>query len=461
MIVKSLSEIELLSEGSGLLDKYNNINISGVSTDTRTITSGSLFVPLVGENFDGHKFLEKAIENGAVATLWQEDIEIPKIDFPFILVNDTLEGLQILSKNYRNTLKNIKIIGITGSNGKTSTKDILEGILSTKYNTKKTMGNYNNHIGVPLTLLSLDDDTEISIVEMGTDNFGQISVLTNIASPDYGIITNVGPSHLEDLKTKENVAIAKLEILEGLNSDGTFIYNGDDEILSNAVNALDNYSSLEFLKFGQNIDNDIIVKLIDENIDGIKFSITIDNVTEEYSLPMIGRHNIYNASGAIGIAKKIGLEYKDIQKGLLQIEKTKMRNDIIEKDNYTIINDAYNSNPKSLYAALDTMKSIDGYDSKFIVIGDMLGLGEDTEKYHIEIGEIINPDDIDKIFTFGEFSKILGERAKKNFDEENIIHGESKEALADIILENIKDKTLILVKASRGIAMEDLINKLI
>lgn len=459
MINKSLKEIEILSEGSGLLDKYYNTEIKGVSTDTRTISQGNLFVPLIGDNFNGHNFIEDAIKSGALAALWQKDIKTPDIDFPFILVEDTLKGLQTLAKNYRSSLKNLKVVGITGSNGKTSTKDILEGILSTKYKTQKTMGNYNNHIGVPLTLLSLDEDTEVSIVEMGTDGFGQISLLTKLTQPDLAIITNIGPSHLEDLGSLENVAKAKLEILDGLNINGSFIYNGDDKILKKAIK--DYNIKEEILTFGQNEGNNFKVKLLDEGIHGIEFSISSREETEEFKLPMLARHNIYNAGAAIIVGRKLAISYEDIQKGFFNIKTTQMRNDIIEKDNFTIINDAYNSNPKSLAAALDTIKSIDGYDNKFLVVGDMLGLGPDSIKYHREIGKIIDPEEIDKIFTLGDLAKELGEAAKINFPSQAIVHSNSKEELVNNILDNILDKTLVLVKASRGVALEEVIDELI
>ena len=191
MIKRNLKDIEKMAQGLELKKEYGEIFIEGVSTDSRQIKKGQLFIPLIGENFNGHKFIEKAIEKGASAALWCKDEPIPDFDFPFILVENTLIALQQLAKNYRNQL-DVKVIGITGSNGKTSTKDILASILSIKYKTKKTMGNFNNHIGTPLTILNLDEDTEMAVIEMGTDNFGQISLLTSIARPDVAIITNIG-----------------------------------------------------------------------------------------------------------------------------------------------------------------------------------------------------------------------------------------------------------------------------
>ncbi|OLS03808.1 UDP-N-acetylmuramoyl-tripeptide--D-alanyl-D-alanine ligase [Tissierella creatinophila] len=459
MIKKDLQTIEKLSEGNGLLEKFYKIKISGVSTDTREIVDGNLFVPLVGENFDGHKFLDKAIENGAVACLWQKDIPLPDIDFPFILVNDTLKGIQTLAKNYRNSLKDIKIIGITGSNGKTSTKDIMDGILSTKYKTQKTMGNLNNHIGVPLTLLSLDEDTEVGIVEMGTDGFGQIEVITNLAHPDMALITNIGASHLDLLETVENVARAKFEILDGLKKDGLFIYNNDDKTIEKVIKEYN--IKQRILNFGQKDSSDFKVELLEEGMDGIKFSIKENNELHKLHIPMIGRHNIYNAAVCIIVARELGISYEDIQKGLYNINATQMRNEIIERENFTILNDAYKSNPDSLLAALDTLYSIDGYKHKAVVLGDMLDLGEDIVKLHREVGSKIDSTKVEKIFTIGELGKHIGEAAKSNFKEKNIYHSETKEDLEASILQNIEKDTLILIKASRAVALEDVIKKLI
>lgn len=459
MIRKDLKSVEELSQGHGLLEKFYGLHIEGVSTDTRKIVAGNLFVPLVGDNFDGHDFLNAAIENGAKACLWQKDIELPKVDFPFILVDDTLKGLQVLSKNYRNSLKNISIIAITGSNGKTSTKDILDGILRTKYKTQKTMGNFNNHIGLPLTMLALDEDTEVAILEMGTDGFGQIDLLTRLASPNIAMITNIGASHLDLLKTKENVARAKFEILNGLKEDGLFIYNNDDPTLREIIKEYN--IGQDVLNFGRESSSDFKVKLLEEGVNGIKLSITQADESHELHIPMIGRHNIYNTAASVVVARELNIDYQAIQKGLYLINATEMRNEIIEREDFSILNDAYKSNPDSLLAALDTLYSLDGYKHKAVVLGDMLDLGEDIEKLHRQVGPKIDPSKVDKIFTLGDMGKLIGDGARVNFQEKDIYHSNTKEELANSILENIEKDTLILIKASRGIALEDVIKDLI
>lgn len=458
MINKSIKEIEMYSEGILNNRKFENILLHGVSTDTRVISKDNLFIPLRGENFDGHKFINEAIKQGATASLWEEGISVPDIDFPFIIVKDTLKALQTLAKNYRISLNNLKVVAITGSNGKTSTKDIMEGILSTRYKTQKTQGNLNNHIGVPLTLLNLDERTEVSIVEMGTDGFGQISELTNIAVPDIAIITNIGASHLDLLKTKENVARAKMEILEGLDEKGFFIFNKDDDVLSTIIKEYNIGQNI--LSFGSKEDNYLQISLKNEDINGISFNVIENKNTISIDVPMIGRHNMYNTAASIIVARILGISYEDIQKGLYNIKKTEMRNEIIKTNKLTILNDAYKSNPSSLLAALDTLYSIDGFKHKAVVLGDMLDLGDDVVNLHKEIGPKIDSEKVDQIFTLGSLAKNIGDNACK-FNKENIYHAGSKKELVDLILENIYEDSLVLIKASRSVALEDVINKLI
>lgn len=458
MIKKTLRDIESLSQGEGLGEEFYDMEVKGVSIDSRKIVPGNLFVPIVGDRFDGHKFIRDAVDNGAVASLWQKDIPRPDIDLPLILVDDSLKAIQTLSKNYRDSLSKLRVIGITGSNGKTSTKDIMDGILSTNYKTQKTLGNLNNHLGVPLTLLSLEEDTEVAIVEMGTDGFGQIELLTQLASPDMAMITNIGPSHLDLLKTKDNVARAKFEILDGLKKDGVFIYNGDDIIL-NRIIAEYNIGQ-EVISFGEGPTNDFRVELVSESSKGIEFNLIEDGLSHRLKLDMLGRHNIYNAAASIVVARRLDISYDDIQKGLYNINPTEMRNEIIKREDLTILNDAYKSNPNSLLAALNTLYSIEGYENKAVVLGDMLDLGDGIVELHREIGPKIDPKKIDQIFTIGDLGREIGEAAKVNFDKDRIYHSATKEELVESIKENLIKGSLVLVKASRSVALETVIREL-
>jgi len=456
MIRRKLKEIEQMAKGFGLAEEYEEIYIKGVSTDSRSIKKGQLFIPLIGENFNGHDFVKEAIEKGAAATLWTKGEPIPSLDIPIILVEDTLKALQSLAKEYRNQL-DIKVVGITGSNGKTSTKDILASLLNTKYKTQKTLGNLNNHIGTPLTILSLDEDTEIAVIEMGTDNFGQISLLTSIASPDVAMITNIGEAHLEGLKTKENIAKAKLEILEGLNPEGLFLYYGDDPILSKTMEKVYIKQKISTYGIGDTNDYRCELNMADEN--GISFKLK-SPYEEDYFLPMLGSHSMLNATGAIAVARYFNIPTDSIQKGLYHVDKTGMRNELVFAEGFTILNDSYKSNPSSLLAALDTLYSMKQYKQKIVVLGDMLGLGDDEIKMHKEIGKKIDPKEIEYIFTIGPLAKYIAETARQNFEKDRIISCNNKIQLVERLKKVIKPKSIILIKASRPLELEEVVEKL-
>jgi len=449
MIKRTLNEVQSMAKGHGLKSNSKDIVINGVSTDTRTIKEGELYVPIIGEVFNGHEFIQSAVENGAIAALWCENEKVPNVDIPLILVDDTLKAIQRLSKEYRNELS-IKVVGITGSNGKTSTKDILGSILSTKYKTFKTKGNLNNYLGVPLTLLSLDESIEVAVIEMGMSSLGEIEVLTNIATPDAAIITNVGDAHLEELKTRENVRTAKLEIVNGLKSDGLFVYNGDDDALRNRVSKLGLNQKTE--TFGENSSNDYCVKAISIDKDGINFEIK-NKDSGKLFLPMLGAHQIHNATAAIAVARHFGLSFDLIKKGLSEVSLTKMRSQLIHGNGFDILNDSYNANPASTKAALKTIYSLKGYSQKIVVFGDMLELGENEVDMHREIGSEIDFNEIDYLFTIGKLAKYAGEEGKKVVGDK-VKTFLDKEELVNNIKEVLREGCIILLKGSRGLKLE-------
>lgn len=457
MITRTLKEIQEMCNGFGLRSEFEDIEIKGVSTDTRTIAPGQLFIPLIGENFNGHKFLKIAIDKGAKASLWKKDEPIHEdLDFPLIFVDDTLDALQELAKSYREQL-NVKVIGITGSNGKTSTKDILASLLNTQYKTHKTVGNYNNQIGLPLTILAMDEDTEMAVLEMGMDKFGQIERLTKIAKPDAAVITNIGEAHLDDLKTRENIARAKLEILKGLKAQNLFLYYGDDSMLKREVESV--ASGFDVRTFGTESSNDYQPEIIFVNETGDSFYLKKPS-SPEFFLPMLGEHQVLNATAAIAIARYFGISYENIKKGLLNVDKTSMRNELVKCKDFTILNDAYKSNPSSVLAALNTMYSMLGYDQKIVILGDMLGIGDEIVAMHKDIGIKINPNEIDYVLTYGEFGRYISEAAIINFGKERVFHFNDKGELVKKAKELIKPNALVLVKASRPLQMEDVVEGL-
>lgn len=456
MIRKNLNEIQKMCGGFELNEKYNNIKIQGISTDSRSITSENLFIPLIGENFNGHRFIDEVIKKNARAALWNKDEALPDVDFPFILVENTLLALQELARSYCKEVSP-KIIGITGTNGKTSTKDILASLLKTQYKTHKTMGNFNNAIGVPLTLLEMDKDTEMAVIEMGMDNFGQIELLTTIAPPDAAVITNIGEAHLDDLIIPENIAKAKLEILKGMKKDKFFLYYGDDPILKKEVEKIS--ASHEIKSFGKESFNDYQPEVLSVDETGNYFTL-IKPKSPEFFLPMLGVHQVLNATGAIGVARHFNISFDNIKKGFLNVEKTGMRNELVQANAFTILDDSYKSNPSAVLAALETLYMFKNYDQKIVVLGDMLGIGEDEINMHKDIGLKINSSKVDYLFTIGDLGKYISETASLNFPEGRVIHFDNKTILVEKIKEVVAPNALVLVKASRPLAMEEVVEAL-
>ena len=456
MIRRSLNEIQIMCGGFGLKEKYNNLKIQGISTDSRDISNEKLFIPLIGENFNGHNFIEDVIGKNAKAALWNKDEPIPDVDFPFILVEDTLLALQELARSYCKEV-NPKVIGITGSNGKTSTKDILASLLERQYKTHKTKGNFNNGVGVPLTLLEMDEDTQMAVIEMGMDNFGQIELLTTIAPPDAAVITNIGEAHLDDLILPENIAKAKLEIIKGMKNDGLFLYYGDDSILKNQVEKMSIVPEVK--SYGKEDFNHYQPVLVSIDEKGNNFYLKQPK-SPEFFLPMLGKHQMLNATAAIGLARHFNISFDDIKLGLLKVNKTGMRNELVQAHGFTILDDSYKSNPGAVLAALDTLYMFDNYDQKIVVLGDMLGIGQDEINMHKDIGQKIDKDKVDYLFTIGDLGYYISRTAKENLGENRVLHCENKSSLVEEIKKIIVPNALVLVKASRPLAMEEVVKML-
>ncbi|MDQ0232491.1 UDP-N-acetylmuramoyl-tripeptide--D-alanyl-D-alanine ligase [Metabacillus malikii] len=454
MISRTLREIEKMVNGSGLevKDKDKDNHIIGVSTDTRTTANGNLFIPLVGENFDGHKFVSTAIDKGAKAIIWSRKVPNPPLDIPVIYVDDTLTALQDLAENYLEQV-NPKVVGITGSNGKTTTKDMVAAVLETTYKIHKTNGNYNNHIGLPLTILSMDEETEIVILEMGMSGKGEIELLSNIAKPDVAVITNIGEAHLLDLGSREAIAEAKLEIVNGLKSEGILIYHGDEPLLQERVPT----KTQKTITFGNSTENDYFATSITQKVKGTTFQIA----EETYSLPVLGKHNIQNALAAYAVARHYHVKTADIKKGFQQLKVTGMRLELQQTSSgISIINDAYNASPSSMRAAINLLEDLDGFNKKIVVLGDMLELGKDEKNYHFEIGKAIDPGKITYVLTYGQLGAEIAEGAKQVISEEFVRHFEDKEALVNTLKSLTHTGDVVLVKASRGMKLEDVVNSM-
>ena len=410
------------------------VQIKNVVMDSRKVIEGSLFFAIN----NGNSYVKDVLDKGASLVIADNtDIKDKRV----IKVTDTIATMQDLATKYRNKL-DIQVVGITGSNGKTTTKDIVYSLLSAKAKTLKTEGNYNNHIGLPYTLLNVTDEEKFVVLEMGMSSLGEIRRLGEISSPDYAIITNIGDSHIEFLKTRDNVFKAKTELLEFVDKENTFVC-GDDEYLG----------KLDVNKVGFNGNNTHKIESYDFSNKGSKF--ILDG--KEYEMSLLGKHNISNTAIAIELAKKIGLTDEEIQKGLKEIKISNMRFQEIKIGNDIYINDAYNASPMSMKAAIDTLNEIYNDKYKIAILGDMLELGENEVDYHMDVLNYLLDKKIKLIYLYGERMKKAYDIFMKNKSEEyRFWYYPTKEGIVES-LKNIKMDKVILLKASRGIKLEEII----
>ena len=410
------------------------VQIKNVVMDSRKVIEGSLFFAIN----NGNSYVKDVLDKGASLVIADNtDIKDKRV----IKVTDTIATMQDLATKYRNKL-DIQVVGITGSNGKTTTKDIVYSLLSVKAKTLKTEGNYNNHIGLPYTLLDVTDEEKFVVLEMGMRSLGEIRRLGEISSPNYAIITNIGDSHIEFLKTRDNVFKAKTELLEFVEKENTFVC-GDDEYLG----------KLDVNKVGFNENNTYKIESYEFSNKGSKF--ILDG--KEYEMSLLGKHNISNTAIAIELAKKIGLTDEEIQKGLKEIKISNMRFQEIKIGNDIYINDAYNASPMSMKAAIDTLNEIYNDKYKIAILGDMLELGENEVDYHMDVLNYLLDKKIKLIYLYGERMKKAYDIFMKNKSEEyRFWYYPTKEGIVES-LKNIKMDKVILLKASRGIKLEEII----
>ncbi|CEG25351.1 UDP-N-acetylmuramoyl-tripeptide--D-alanyl-D-alanine ligase [Bacillus sp. B-jedd] len=456
MIRRTIKEITGMIEVLNDTSSYGDTLVSGISIDSRKIEEGNLFVPFKGERTDGHKFVEGAIKDGAAVAFWQKDVPNPPEGLPLLIVEDCLTALQELARSYRNQL-GVKVVGITGSNGKTTTKDMAASLLSLKYKVQKTEGNYNNHLGLPLTVLNLDEDTEVAVLEMGMSARGEISFLTNLASPDATIITNIGESHLLDLGSREGIAEAKLEILEGLKDGGLAVLNGDEPLLMERLDGLG--GNIKVQTFGRRESNDMYPVEIMQTGNGNEFRTNLSDA--KFFLPVLGTHNIMNALAAMLVANHLSIPFEEMAAGLESVKLTQMRMELSEGQNgEKIINDAYNASPTSMSAAIELVSNLAGYERRILVLGDMLELGPLENEYHTRIGEMLDPGKIDLVFAYGDLGAKIAEGAEKTLGPERVYAFADKEMLSRELKKHTDSKTLVLVKASRGMKLEEVVASL-
>ena len=426
--------------------------ISQFEIDSRKIKPGMAFVALPGANTDGHKFLKEAYENGAnllvVSQEWAQKNEVGNL--PVFITESPKQALQDLAQKYRKSFHH-PILCLTGSNGKTTTLKMIESILNNKYNVHSTIGNFNNDLGVPISILAHESNHDFSVLELGTNHFGEIKFLTNIAQPTAGLITNIGIGHVKYLKNREGVARAKEELFQGLPNEGLAFVNLDDNYISemetpkNKISYSFSNSKVNFKGKIANIDNQA------------RYTISINN---EYKikLPIPGENFAKNALAAFSVGFHYGVNPKEIIKSLENFDAVQSRLNII-RNNYTVIDDSYNANPDSTQTALNTLSEMEVAGQRYFVFGDMLELGEKAEFYHKKIGKYTAQKDIDYLLSYGDYSHIASASARKLGVKSQ--HYESKDKIIDRLKNQLGNGDIALIKGSRGNKLEKVVEEII
>lgn len=431
---------EVVEAVKGLCDCKFDIKIKGISTDSRGDLTNKIFIPLKGDIFDGHNFIEKAFENGAICCLTEKELNINK---PTIKVESTKKALRDLANYYLKKF-NIPVVAITGSVGKTTTKDMIASVLSEKYNTIKTEGNFNNEIGLPLTVFNIDETTECAVLEMGMNSFGEIHNLSEISNPNICVITNIGVTHIEYLGSQENIYKAKSEIFDFMKEDGVAILNGDDKFLTNTT-----LKNVDYFAIENKNANYFAYNIVYEGLSGTSFTISCNNEDKFNAyVPLSGYHMVQNAVCATAVAFRLGLSKEQIINGLKNFKPSKMRMDIIKKETFTIINDVYNASPISMKAMIDVLCTM---DNSVCILGDMFELGDYAKDFHLEVGEYAKYKNIKKIICVGENAKYIYEGA---YGHSFVKYFENQENLFLELESILGTGDTVLVKASRGMEFE-------
>lgn len=412
--------------------------IAGAVNDNRKIEKDFLFIPMVGARVDGHDFIPGAFADGALASLSERKLDNPA--GPYILVEDTKLALKQIATAYRMQL-NIPVIGVIGSVGKTSTKEMITSVLSTKFKVLKTEGNFNNEIGLPLTICRIKDEHEIAVVEMGISDFGEMHRLGDIAKPNIVVMTNIGQCHLEFLKNRDGILKAKTEVFEHMPADGLVILNGDDDKLINADTL-----GLRKIFYGLNGEEVNATEVVPVGLEETSAVITAFGESFQATIPLPGKHNVMNALAATAVARQLGLTNEEIAAGLGRAETISGRNNLIKIRDITIIDDCYNANPVSMKASIEVLGKAAG--RSIAVLGDMGELGDDERALHYEIGDALEENHIGYVFTVGELSEEINKSLSNTNSSCMAHHYSTVDAMLEDLLPIVRGGDTILVKAS-------------
>ena len=449
-----LAEIASAINAQNEIEQWKNVEVTSVSFDSCHLEKGALFIPLQGAH-DGHQYVETAFTNGAAASLWASDHELTDHQHPLLVVADPLKALQQLGKYYLRKI-NPLVVAVTGSNGKTTTKDMIASILSTQLNVTKTYANFNNEIGVPVTLLNMESNTEVVVVEMGMDRFGQLDFLSRLVSPDIAVITMIGEAHIEFFGTRDKIADAKMEITNGLKEDGTLVYNGDEPLLNERVKELPQQT----VRFGRQLDDDIYATSVNDGNRSIEFKVN-KWPDEDFTIPMVGEYNVNNALAAMAVGERLHITPAHMKDALANVELTENRAEWFKsKAGAQILSDVYNSNPTAAKQVLKTIAVIPVDGKRIAVLGDMLELGDAAPRLHASLAEQIDPDQIQEVYLVGKEMQYLRDKLLQDGYPAEAIHYYQADQLdqltADLDAE-LTAKDMVLLKASHGIHLENVL----
>ncbi len=450
-------EIAKVTEAVNDWHAFPDFKIATVEFDSRKITKNSFFVPLQGAR-DGHDFVARAKENGAGGSFWQKNQpNIPK-DFPVLVVSDPLTAMQKIA-HYFLKKNQVRVVAITGSNGKTTTKDMVEAVLSPRYRTYKTQGNYNNHIGVPYTLLHMPATTEIVVLEMGMDHKGEIEKLSKIGQPDIAAITMIGESHIEHLGSRKGIAEAKMEIIAGMKPNGTLIIPESEELLRPLTQTI----SQTIKTFGTDSKSDLYTTNVREEKEKTIFEVN-GYPKQNFSIPVLGKYNTQNALIALLVGQYFHVEPAKMMRGLATMTLTQNRTQWLTALNGAeVLSDVYNANPTAMSLVLDSFSKLLCHGKKIVVLGDMLDLGEKSAAMHCGIAEHIRPDQVQEVFLLGEQMKHLAEELKTRYPYLPVysFQKDEQEKLVQAIQNSLKPADMILLKASNGMHLNQVVKKIV
>ncbi len=452
----TITKIQEITGGKLYNARYDTgREISAVVSDSRKVTEGCLFLCIKGEHVDGHDFARQAIADGASFVLAEK--RISNLNAAYVVVPDMLTATQALAQYYRKSL-DIKIVGVTGSVGKTSTKEFIASVLKKRYYTKKTRGNYNNQWGVPFTIFELTEKDEAAVIEMGISDFGEMDNLAKIVRPDIAVISNIGESHMEYFGSREGILRAKTEIFNYLDQGAHVVLNGDDDLLSEITDA----KGIRPEFFGFNKNCSVSAENVREHgLEGSEFDVAVRDKGGKMSfhvhLPVPGRHMIYNALAATQVGIDMNVPVMKIKEGLEGVVEYEGRNNIIRTDHLTIIDDAYNASPASMLASIDLLKSAAG--RKVAVMGDMFELGEGSDKYHFRVGQYAGKAGVDLIICIGENSEKMFMGAKLSSDNQ-VEYFKTLDDAMDMIPGMLRENDTVMVKASNSMHFDKVVEML-